>query len=361
MVAGRPACREIGTLTTPEDERKVRCPQLAFAPIADQLTIDVVRGTLDDATAEAVRTFWWQHTALDPAEADRRLPEVVCVLRERDGAVGGVCSVFARELPLIGNRRFFIFRSLLPGDARDRFFDLFAATYAALDREYDGAEGEPIGLCALVEEPERRARPEAEWEDPRTIYAGYLADGHQARVAYFAAALSTGHLDWAAESGYRIVPFADQDAVRPDDLVAMWTREGVLPEAEARRRVDEVMLVAIADDGELAGVTTRYLQHNEQLRMDLWYVRAFTAEAYRKSAIATALAVRGREYLEQRFVSGTDTRAAGLIYEVESELLKRIFPNAIWKPADVLFIGENAQGAHVRVHYFPGALAPEPG
>ena len=117
------------------------------------------------------------------------------------------------------------------------------------------------------------------------------------------------------------------------------------------------MLVAIDDAGRLAGVTTRYLQHNDQLRMDLWYIRAFTAQAHRKSAIATALAVRGREWLEQRFVSGQDTRAAGLIYEVESELLKRIFPNAIWKPADVLFIGENDQGAHVRVHYFAGAMA----
>ena len=96
----------------------------------------------------------------------------------------------------------------------------------------------------------------------------------------------------------------------------------------------------------------------DQLRMDLWYVRAFTASAYRKSLIATSLAVRGRVYLEEAFVSGRDTRAAGMIYEVESELLKSLFPNAVWKPADVLFIGENEQGAHVRVHYFAGALAP---
>jgi hypothetical protein len=251
-----------------------------------------------------------------------------------------------------------MYRSLLPGDAREQFFAMFEAAYGALDAEYDGAPGDAIGVCLALEEPERLARPEAEWPDPRTIYAGYFPDGRQARVTYFTKALSTGHLDWASETGYRIVPFADQDAITPDDVVALWVSEGVLPEAEARRRVDEVMLVAIDDKDRVAGVTTRYLRHHEQLRMDLWHIRAFTAATHRKSAIATALAVRGREYLEEAFVSGRDTRAGGLIYEVESELLKRIFPNAIWKPADVLYIGDNDKGAHVRVHYFAGALAP---
>ena len=316
-----------------------------------------MRGTLDAATGDELLAFWAAHGALDEAEARERLPQVVCVLRGEDGAIGGVCSVFEAEVPLIGGRRLWVYRSLLPGEAREQFFAMFEAAYAAMDPEYDGTPEAPIGLCLAIEERERLARPQAEWPDPRTIYAGYFPDGRQVRVAYFAKALSAGHMDWASETGYRIVPFAEQDAVTPDDVVALWTSEGVLPEAEARRRVDEVMLVAIDDRGRVAGVTTRYLRHHDQLRMDLWHIRAFTAEAHRKSAIGTALAVRGREFLEEAFVSGRDTRAAGLIYEVENELLKRVFPNPIWKPADVLYIGDNEQGAHVRVHYFAGALA----
>jgi hypothetical protein len=339
-----------------ESDPQIRCPA-----ISDRFGIDVVRGSLDEESAEALRALWAQHAQLDEAEMERRLSEVVCVLRGGDGKIAGACSVFTAEIPLIGGRRFHVLRALLPGAARERFFDLFAAAHAALDAQYDGSPADPIGLCALIEEPERRARPEAEWSDPRTIYAGYLGDGRQVRLAYYSAALSAGHIDWEGEAGYRIVPYAEQDAVGPDAIVDLWTSEGVLDATEAGRRVDEVMLVAIGDDGRLAGVTTRFLRHNDQLRMDLWYVRAFTAAAYRKSAVATALAVRGREYLERRFVSGQDTRAPGLIYEVESELLQRLFPNAIWKPADVLFIGENANGAHVRVHYFDGAMAPEPG
>lgn len=334
---------------------------LTSAPIADQqanLTIDVVRNQLDDATAAELRSFWAQHAAMADDDAQRRLPEVVCVLRGAGGAIAGACSVFAGEVPLIDNRRFHILRTLLPGDASERFFDVLAAAWHALDAEYGGTAGEPVGVCALPGERERLARPQAEWQDPRTIYAGYLSDGRQVRLAYYSGAVSAGHRDWASERGFRIVPFAGQEDVTPDDVVALWTAEAGLSEAEARRRVDEVMLVAIDDEGRLAGVTTRYLRHNQQLRMDLWYQRAFTAHAHRKSAIGTALAVRGREHLEEAYVSGRDTRAAGLIYEVENEMLKQIFPNPVWKPADVLFIGATEQGAHVRVHYFAGAVAP---
>jgi hypothetical protein len=340
-------------------EVKLRCPQLAFAPIADQLTIDVVRGRLDGATAGALRALWSDHASLGPGEADRRLPEVVCVLRASDGSVAGACSVSARELPLVGNRGFHVLRTLLPGEARERFFDLLAATYEVLDGECDGAEGEPIGLCALVEERERRARPEAEWTDPRAIYAGYLADGRQVRLAYYSAALSAS--TWPVPPEFDLVPFAAQDTIGADDVIEMWTSAGVLPLAEARRRVDELHLVAIDKQGDVAGVSTRYLQHNEQLRMDLWYFRAFVAPAYRQSFVATLLAVRGREHLSEAYVSGRDTRAAGMIMEIESELLRRLFPNAVWFPADVIYIADAPNGAHVRVHYFPGALAPEPG
>lgn len=345
-----------GTLPGRPAERKPSFrPRLRCAAITDQPDIEVVRGRLDTATREQLLAFWARHGALSEREAQRRLPEVACVLRGADGAVAGACSVFADELALVGHRRLFVLRSFLPG-ARERFFDLFEATWKALDAEYDGAPEAPLGLCLLLEEPERAARPEAEWRDPRTIYAGYLSDGRQVRLAYFSGAISAS--SWPVAHGFDIVPFAGQDAVGADDIVALWTREGALPEAEARRRVDEVLLVAIDRNNTLAGVSTRYLQHNEQLRMDLWYYRAFVAHAHRKSFAATALAVRGRELLEEAFVSGRDTRAPGLIYEVESELLKQLFPNPIWFPADVLLIGDNERGAHVRVHYFPGAIAP---
>jgi hypothetical protein len=94
--------------------------------------------------------------------------------------------------------------------------------------------------------------------------------------------------------------------------------------------------------------------------MDLWYYRAFVASAHRRGNLAVQLALRGRDLLERNWVDGIDRRGSGLVYEVENEGLKRYFNDAVWFPTDVIFIGENARGDHVRVRYHPGARAPLP-
>jgi hypothetical protein len=114
------------------------------------------------------------------------------VLRGPEDAIAGACSVFAADVELVGGRRFWIYRSLLPGDAREHALPMIDATFAALDAEFGGAAGEPIGLCVFLDERERKLRPEAEWPDPRMIYAGYLPDGRQVRIAYFEGARIDG-------------------------------------------------------------------------------------------------------------------------------------------------------------------------
>ena len=165
---------------------------------------------------------------------------------------------------------------------------------------------------------------------------------------------------WRLDDGYRIELFAEQDAVGEGDVIDLWSRELPLSEAERNRRVHEVLLVATTGGGELAGVSSAYLKRNDQLGMDLWYYRAFVPDRHRQSNVAVNLALIGRDHLEERFVSGRDPRAGGMIYEVENEGLKRHFDEALWLPTDFTFIGENERGDHVRVRYFPGALAPEP-
>jgi hypothetical protein len=165
---------------------------------------------------------------------------------------------------------------------------------------------------------------------------------------------------WQLTSGYRVEPFAEQSLVSDEDAVGLWTSEGVLGAEEARRRVSEILLVATDADQRLAGICTTYLQYNQQLRADMWYFRAFVASAHRRFNLAVTLALGGRDHLVNRYVSGEDSRGLGIIFEVENRGLQRTFPEALWMPTNYLFIGENEGGAHVRVHYFPGALAPEP-
>jgi hypothetical protein len=165
---------------------------------------------------------------------------------------------------------------------------------------------------------------------------------------------------WPLEGGYRIDRLAEQDVVSAADIVALWGQRAAVTDEEAQRRLDEVLLVATDASGALAGVTSVYVQRNEQLRMDLWNQRAFVAREHRHSTVALWLARIGVEQLETAFVDGRDTRAPGIVWEIENEGLKAYFHRGTLMPPGFHFIGENARGDHVRVYYFPGATAPEP-
>jgi hypothetical protein len=144
----------------------------------------MIRGRSDRADRE-VLAFWAAHAGPSGDAAQRRLPEAVCALR-CGGELAGVSAVHAADVALIGGRRFWIYDSCLAGVAGDQWLELMGATFNALEAAFGGERGAPIGLCALLTESERRlAPPAAEWSDPRTIYAGYLGDGRQVRIAYF--------------------------------------------------------------------------------------------------------------------------------------------------------------------------------
>jgi len=265
-----------------------------------------------------------------------------------------------------------VYRSLLDPIVAGQAPEMVRATFAALEAEFDGAPGSPLGLCVLLADPaEQRRRPQLQWSDPPAIYAGYLPDGRGLWVAYFRDALIERPLTPPTSapavpppggsllpSGYRVEPFAEQTRVGGQDVTDLWAREGVLGPEEAKRRLAEVLLVATDPQDQLAGVSTAYLQRNEQLRAELWYARVFVAAAHRRSGLAIAIAHAARDHLVERYRSGTDRRGIGILFEVESEILKRFLPQAVWPRTQFAFIGENARGSHVRVYYFPGALAP---
>jgi hypothetical protein len=297
---------------------------------------------------------------------------VVCLLR-RDGALVGASSVYEFDVALIGGRRFWIYRSLLDEAVADQGPNMIRATFTALQDESGGSPEAPIGLCLLLSPDELRLRSaEAVWPDPRMIYAGYLGDGRQVRLAYFEnAVIATpspgvvvgppGGYGSAVDSGYSIELFAEQQRVTGEDVVAFWTQEGALALPEAQRRVEEILLVASDRAGQPVGVCTTVLRRIDRLRADLWFTRVFVGAAHRQSHLAVGLALGARDRLARRFASGDDRRAIGIVFEVESEILKRFLPQAIWPRTEFAFIGETSGGSHVRVFYFPGAPAPEPG
>ncbi len=310
---------------------------------------------------------------LEGVAARERLEQVVCVLLDDSGEVAGVNSVHAEELPLISSRRFWIYRAFLaPGSGAEN--QMFKAAFERLEAEYHSDRSNPIGLGVFVSDAEEmRARPEAIWPETELFYAGTVADGRQLRLRYFWDAEigpgapnsptldETAATEYPLEEGYAIEPLAGSDRATPDDVLEMWARErAITDQAEARRRVHEVQMVALGPEGDVAGVSTAYLQRNPQLRLDLWYYRTYVAPPHRHGNLAAQLIFRTRDELEGRHARGEDTRAEGILFELENPGLRRYFNRGLWLPAGFLFISENRRGAHIRVHYFPGARAPAP-
>jgi hypothetical protein len=150
------------------------------------MAIETVRGEVSEDVGAEILGFWEGRGALSGDAARERLREVVCVLRDPAGAVVGVNSVYAESIPLIAGRVFWVYRSLLDADAAGQWMEMVRAAFNALEAKFDPEAGGPIGLCLLMaDREEMRRRPEAQWEDPRMLYAGYLPDGRQVRIGYF--------------------------------------------------------------------------------------------------------------------------------------------------------------------------------
>jgi hypothetical protein len=277
-----------------------------------------------------------------------------------------VSSLPDESIPPVG-RRFWVY----PAGSFD--VEGFNETFESLDKEFEPGRPGPIGLSVILEDREQMERhPEAIWPETELMFAGYLPDDRQVRIRYFWGATIVPGLpesptldealaeDHPLEDRYRIEPLAESTAVAPEDVIALWEREAVLPGPMARQRVNQVHLVAIAGEREVVGVSTVYLERSTELRMDLWYYRTFVDSAHRHTNVARHLISGNRDLLENRFTSGEDTRAQGMIFELEHEGMQRHLNTALWAHSRFVFIGQNQHGWHVRVYYFPGARVPPP-
>jgi hypothetical protein len=339
--------------------------------VSERAEIEVVRGGLDDR-ADVILAFLSREGDLNEEAARKRLSEAICVGTD-GGEIVAVNSAHQAGVALIGGRRFWIYRCLMTAESEELWGRMFESAFDVLADEFDGAADAPVGVCALIDDRARmRTRPEAIWPDTELMFAGYLDDGRQVRIRYFwGAAIGAGYpnspsveetrvSEYPLAEGYRIRPLSDSGPVTPDDVLRMWEREGAVPQEEARRRVSEVKLVGIDPDGGVAGVSSLFIRHNPQLRMDLWYYRTYVARDHRHSGLAAQLIFRNCDLMDQRYVHGADRTAEGMVFELENEGMRKYFNKALWLPADFTFIGERENGAHVRVHWFPGAHVASP-
>jgi hypothetical protein len=337
------------------------------------LQVEIVRGRLSPERTTDLLRFWSSLGVVDGNDALRRLPDVAALLVDRAGIVVGSCSVRADAVPLIGGRWLWRYDHAIEREVRDEHRDeLFNAAFAVLDGEHEPGGQGPIGICVAVDDPVVLQRRDAIWSGTELVYAGYDAGDRQVRVRYFAGA--EVHADplpdrlrefpddleamFPFPAGYRIHDRGEGPSA--EEIVALWREEGLLSDDEARRRLDEIVGVATAPDGTLAGVATAFLTRVEQLRLDLWATRALVADAHRRSNLATHLYLRATDVLRSSYASGVDQRGHGMLVELENEGVQRMIPLAEWPFAPSRYVGDRTGGVPRYVEWFDGAQVPLP-
>jgi hypothetical protein len=327
-----------------------------------RVTIEPVRGRLDEKLGDRLLAFWAEHGVL-PDGARERLAEVTCVLLDGDGEVAGVNSVYPDSVAALGGRRFWVYRQFLAPGREGDSKGMIEAAFAELAKAFDGADGDPIGLCVFLPPALAAEHPEAVWPSG-LLHAAVGQDGAQVRVGYFEnAVIAPGVPDsptladrrsatFPLAEGLEVVPFGEPGAGR-DDVMAFWAGEGAVTEGAMENRADEVIFAGVERGERVVAASTAYAEQNERLGMEMWHVRVGVGSEHRRSSLAIHLAIRGRELLAERFAAGQGP--PGIVYEVENVGLRTHHNQARWLHTDFTFIGLNRAGAHLRVHYFAGA------
>jgi hypothetical protein len=143
-----------------------------------------------------------------------------------------------------------------------------------------------------------------------------------------------------------------------DEIAGMWLAEGVLPPAEAQRRVAEVVLIARAPDGSLAAVNTAYLALIPGTQSRFWFYRTFIRPAHRgvwgvpRHMLRLAIeALQRHPHPEQPL---------GVVAIIENERLMRKGASAVIERMGMHRVGRDAQGHDVWCVRFDGVVPVAP-
>lgn len=153
------------------------------------VSIERVRGWLDEATAASLRAFWQANDVLGGGQAEVRLPRVLCRLVDEQGRTVGSSSTTPARIPVLAGQLFEVYRCLIapPFDNPERWMELLAASWEILAEEAaQGARSPCIGvLVPLADEAINSAWPQAIWPGTRFFHAGTARNGAALRVRYF--------------------------------------------------------------------------------------------------------------------------------------------------------------------------------
>ena len=218
-----------------------------------------------------------------------------------------------------------------------------------------GGDGvRPLGVCMPVGDRMMIAeRDEAVWPVSRMLFAGWTEQGEQLRVSYFDGVTILLN-DHELKRNYRITTLAES-GVSEDDIVPALDGRGGPPGGRGTETTCRGGPRGHGSGRSLCGISTAYIDRQEQLELPMWHIRAFVSDAHRSSNLASNLLLAVRLHTIEEFESGRQPSIPGAVVEVENMGIERVFPHAVWPYNEFVFIGVTPGGAHLRVFWFDGA------
>lgn len=144
-----------------------------------------------------------------------------------------------------------------------------------------------------------------------------------------------------------------------DSILQMWARNGGPVGPEAQKRLNQLVLVIRDQAGEVMGVSTAFNAYIKQLRNHFFIVRLMIAPEKQSPGLSSHLLVLTRDFLESVRSRDRVDDPIGLVMLVEKARTANITSEAIWPTSKMVYIGNTAEGHHIRVYYFKGArIAP---
>jgi hypothetical protein len=141
------------------------------------------------------------------------------------------------------------------------------------------------------------------------------------------------------------------------EVLDVWRAHGALDDAAAAKRIDEVLVIARTERGEIAGVSTAVDAFVPLLDTKMYYFRAFVTDAHRMSGIGREMLRAAYEVFNARYREGENRDIPGFLIEIANPLHQKLWPATIWQSGGLhcVYIGKSQTGSHLRVWYFEGS------
>lgn len=135
------------------------------------------------------------------------------------------------------------------------------------------------------------------------------------------------------------------------DLINYWTQNRILNEEKARKRCEEVVIIARSEDNTIVGVMTALNQFIPMLK-NYCYVMRFSINAQHNDSFLP-IKIGRLAYVELEQKAKLERNSPiGLFAVIQNTKMKLLWNYAVWPKMPFVYIGDTPEGHQRRVLFF---------